>query len=51
MSRFVRGSGLIEAHQDVAGLDPVALVDSQLTDDATDGVLDLFDIALHHELP
>ena len=41
---------LVEAHQDVAGLDVIALAHPQLADDAADRMLNLLDVALDDEL-
>ena len=42
------GDGLVEAHDDVARLDPVAVADPQLADHAAGRVLDLLHVRVDH---
>ena len=50
IARLARVSGLVEAHQHVAGLDAVAVADLQLADDAAGRVLHLLDVAIDDDL-
>jgi hypothetical protein len=43
--------GLVEAHDDIAALDAIAVANTQLADHAAGGVLHLLDIRINNDLP